>query len=68
MINASGGAWLVYKAQNRLITNGIEGIRSFDPVNVTSGHDAFVWTFTGVTAGSRMLMALINSNTFEPYP
>ena len=68
VINASGGAWLVYKAQNQLITNGIEGIRSYDPVNVTSGHDAFQWTFEGVTAGSRMLMALINSDTFEPYP
>ena len=68
VINASGGAWLVYKAQNQLITNGIEGVRSYDPVNVTSGHDAFVWTFEGVTGGSRMIMALINDNTFEPFP
>ena len=67
VVNASGNGWTVYKG--RTAAGGgtlVAGIRGHS--GIVDGHDALEWCFQGVTAGSRMLMALINDNTFDPYP
>ena len=67
VVNAGGDGWTIYKG--RTAAGGgtlVAGIRGH--TGIVDGHDALEWCFQGVTAGSRMLMALINSNTFDPYP
>ena len=72
--NAGGDAYIVYKGRTDIGQTTISGVRGFvdgapvDPDTILGQHAAMKWTFEGVTAGSRMLMALINSDTFEPFP
>ena len=67
-LNASGTAWAIYKGR----VDGGGGVnvvspRSSDPL-IVSAHGVMEWCFQRVEAGDTMIMALIDSNTFEPYP
>ena len=67
-LNASGTAWAVYKGR----VDGGGGVnvvspRSSDPL-IDSAHGVMEWCFQRVLAGDTMIMALIDSNNFEPYP
>ena len=68
VLNASGTAWAVYKGR----VDGGGGVnvaspRSSDPL-IVSAHGVMEWCFERVEAGDTMIMALIDSNTFDPYP